>query len=116
MGGVDLWPGRLVWIDDGGAVGREQPGRRPWLIVSSVEFLRRTDDLLTAVPCTSRDRGWANHVELTGPTGLHTPTFAITEQIRTVSRQRIIGVAGTADAPSLREAMRWVVAWLHSAA
>ena len=116
MGGVELWPGRLVWIDDPSTVGREQSGRRPWLVISSAEFLGRTDDLVTVVPCTSRDRGWAHHVELTGETGLRARSFAVTEQIRTVSRQRIVGAAGTADSDSLARAVLWATAWLHPAA
>ena len=116
MGGVALWPGRLVWIDDPATVGREQSGRRPWLVVSSVDFLKRTDDLVTVVPCSSRDRGWVHHVELTGATGLRTRTFAITEQIRTVSRQRIVGAAGTADPASVGATVSWVSVWLHPAA
>jgi mRNA interferase MazF len=116
VGGVSLWPGRFVWIDNGATVGREQSGRRPWLVVSSVDFLKRTDDLVTVVPCSSRDRGWVHHVELVGETGLRTRTFAITEQIRTVSRQRIVGAAGTADPASVRATVTWVSAWLHRAA
>lgn len=116
MGGVALTAGQIVWCDLEPAVGREQGGRRPCLVVSSDDFTDVIDELVVVVPCTSRDRDWPSRIPLTGPTGLSRPTFAITEQPRTMSTTRVHGVAGFVDNECLTEIMRWVGVWLHPVA
>jgi mRNA interferase MazF len=98
---VNLFSGDVVWADLGPARGREQDGRRPLVIVASDNYLEVVDTLVIGLPVTSRERGWPNHVPLTGPTGLERPSFAMTEQILTVSRERIRAIAGRIDAESL---------------
>ena len=109
---VILAPGQVVWIDVSEVVGREQAGRRPWILISSRMFLARTSDLVTATPCTTRDRGWEHHVRLTGQLELSTPTFAVTEQVRTFSRERVLRTAGILEQACLDEVMAWVRRWL----
>ena len=116
MGGLNLTAGRVVWCDLEPTVGREQGGRRPCVVISSTDFTDVVDQMVILVPCTTRDRGWINHVELAGDTGLATATFAITEQPRTVSVRRVVGLAGHVDAECLDEIMRWVQVWVHQAA
>ncbi|MDJ0336022.1 type II toxin-antitoxin system PemK/MazF family toxin [Salinibacterium sp. G-O1] len=87
--------GDILWAELGSGRGREQTGRRPVVVVSSNEYLASVDSLLLVVPVTSRDRGWPNHVALTGPTDLQRPSYAMTEQILSVSRDRIVGAAGS---------------------
>ena len=110
-----LRPGQIVWVDLGGAVGREQAGRRPCLVVSSSFHLHGVTTLATIVPCTTRGRGWENHVPLDGPTGLDQPTFAMTEQIRTMSRLRIHREGGLVSHDCLAQVSRWLDTW-HRAA
>lgn len=86
------------------------------MVISSTDFTDVISRMVILVPCTTRDRGWINHVELTGHTGLTVPTFAITEQPRTVSVQRVHDVAGYVDSDCLAEIVRWVRVWLHPAA
>jgi mRNA interferase MazF len=116
MGGVTFTAGMVAWCDFDPVVGREQGGRRPCVIVSSGDFTDVITRLVIAVPCTARDRGWANHILLAGPTGLARPSFAITEQPRTMSVERIHGIAGRVDEDCLTQIMRWVHVWQHSAA
>lgn len=92
--------GDIVWADLGMGLGREQGGRRPMLVVSSNEYLA-LDTLVLAVPITSRDRGWPNHVLLSGPTQLDRASYAMTEQVRSISRDRVAGIAGSIDADCL---------------
>lgn len=115
MAGVTLSAGLVAWCDLDPVVGREQGGRRPCVVVASSDFTDVIDRLLVAVPCTSRDRGWVNHVRLAGPTGLTQASFAITEQPRTMSVQRLHGIAGRVDDACLAEIARWVSVWLHRA-
>jgi mRNA interferase MazF len=61
------------------------------------------------VPATITDRGWPNHIRLRG-SGLELPhpTFAMTEQPRTVTRDRLVGAAGVVDAATMHEVDRWL--------
>lgn len=98
-----------VWFGDlGSGVGREQSGIRPLLIVSNQNFLDLASDLVMVAPCTSRDRGWINHVEITGSVALKRPTFALTEQIRCVSRDRLLRHMGRADEATMSVVEIWI--------
>jgi mRNA interferase MazF len=68
--------------------------------------------LVTVVACTSRDRGWPNHVLLTGATGLPRATYAMTEQVRTIDRSRIVDTAGEIDPACLAGIASWLDDWL----
>ena len=98
---MNLAPGVVVWVDLGTGLGREQAGRRPAVVISSVEYLEVVDTLVTVIPVTSRDRAWTNHIELTGDHSLGRPSWAMTEQLQTVSRDRIARIAGIVDAECL---------------
>jgi len=108
-----LEPGSVVWVAFDEGRGREQSGLRPAVVVSSMDHLLATDDLMSVLPATTTERGWPNHVPLRGPTGLERPTFAMTEQTKTVSRTRIADVVGAVDEECLAEIMGWVGDWLH---
>ena len=98
---MNLFTGDVVWAELGPARGREQTGRRPLVIVASNDYLDTVDILAIAIPVTSTDRGWPNHVALAGATGLAKPSFAMTEQVITVSRERLTAVAGRVDDTTL---------------
>lgn len=79
------------------------------LIIASDLYLEQADTLAIIVPATTNDRGWPNHVALRGPAlALAQPTFAMTEQPRTVTHEHLIEVAGTVDAETMREVDRWL--------
>jgi mRNA interferase MazF len=107
---LPLERGALVWVDFDPTAGREQRGTRPAVVVSSSDYLSSVRDLVIVVPVTSVDRGWPHHVPVTGDrTGLSTPSFAMTEQPRTISTARIARRAGTAG----RDTMQRVDLWLR---
>lgn len=99
----DLAPGDLVWVAPDVAVGREQAGRRPALIVASADYLQTVDSLAIVVPITSVDRGWPNHVPIPAQL-LPQASWAMTEQVRTISRRRIVDEAGRVDGETLAAA------------
>ena len=105
----ELRRGMVVWAELDPVRGREQAGRRPALVVASDLYLEQADTLAIIVPCTTRDRGWPNHVKLTGK-NLNLPgeTYAMTEQPRTVTRERLFDVAGMIDVGAMREVDRWL--------
>lgn len=79
------------------------------LVVASDLFLEQADTLAIIVPATTLDRGWPNHVLLRGPgLDLGQPTFAMTEQPRTVTRDRFVGRAGTVDRATMSDIDRWL--------
>lgn len=99
-------PGAVIWVDLDPSVGREQAGRRPAVVVSSALHLEVVTTLVAVVPVTTVDRGWSNHVQVEGATGLAVDSYAMTEQVRTIARDRIAAVSGAVDASTLA-AVRW---------
>ncbi len=80
----DVW---TVWFDP--VVGHEQGGPRPALVISSDLLHAIPSALAFVVPITTRDRGVRSHVPILPPEGgLTMPSFAMTEQVRAVSRLR----------------------------
>lgn len=107
--GSDLRRGDLLWADLDPTRGREQAGRRPVLVIASDLYLTAADTLAIVVPCSTVDRGWPNHVPVRGPrTGLTQQTFAMTEQPRTVTRDRLAGRLGQADEDTMADVDRWL--------
>ena len=102
--------GTLVWAEFGAPLGSEQGGRRPALVISAANHVAATA-LVCVLPCTTRDRGWLNHVEV-DCAGLREPTFAITEQPRTISQERVFGTIGEVSPECLDEALSWVRRWI----
>ena len=98
---MNLFTGDVVWAELGPGRGREQGGRRPVVIVASNDYLETVDALAIGIPVTSKDRDWPNHVPLRGDTGLEKPSFAMTEQVGAISRERIFAVAGRVDDETL---------------
>ena len=108
-----LRPGQVVWADLGEPVGHEQGGQRPAVVIAARMHAAIAQRLTIVVPCTARDRGWRSHVPVVGDLVLDRPTFAMTEQPRTISHERITHLAGTVDEPCRPEIARAAAAWLH---
>lgn len=99
----------MLWAELDPVRGREQSGRRPVLVVASDLYLEQADSLAIVVPATTTNRGWPNHVLLRGPSlALAHPTFALTEQPRTVTRDRFVSEIGVVDAATMHEVDRWL--------
>jgi mRNA interferase MazF len=111
-----LQPGVVALLDFGATVGREQSGTRPAVVISSESFHSVMTSTALVVPCTRTDRGWRNHVELAGPTGLSVRTFAITEQPRVVDLGRVLRLTGSVNQYTLDRITLWVREWIFAAA
>lgn len=109
---TDLAPAEIVWIEAGGAVGREQSGRRPALVMAGPEYLATVTTLAIVAPITSVDRGWPNHVRVEGGKLKH-ESWAMVEQLRAISRTRIVGRAGRATDETLAAARVWAADFLE---
>jgi len=105
----DLWRGTVVWAELDPVRGRGHAGRRPALVIASDLYLEQADTLAIIVPVTTHHRGWPNHVLLKGPgLALDQPSYAMTEQPRTVTRDRLFDLAGTVDAATMTEVDGWL--------
>ncbi|RNL61350.1 type II toxin-antitoxin system PemK/MazF family toxin [Nocardioides marmoriginsengisoli] len=98
-----------AWLEP--TVGREQTGRRPVVVVSSDGYIDVVTALLVVVPISRSDRGWPNHVPLAGIPEL-SGSFAITEQPRTISRERLGSEIGQVDSDCLAEIKQWLADFL----
>jgi mRNA interferase MazF len=80
-----------IWeVDLNPTVGREQAGRRPVLIVSDNALNSSPRGLVVVVPVTGTDRGLPTHVPVSPPEGgLTRPSVIMTEQVRSVSKDRL---------------------------
>lgn len=110
---LKLLEGQIWWATPTPTVGREQAGRRPVVIVSGQEYHDTVTTRALVVPVTTRDRGWPNHVRLTGRTGLDNPSWAMTEQVRVISRERLAAPVGLVDVDCLDDVRRWIVDYVR---
>lgn len=84
--------------------GHEQHGRRPALIVSVDSLNHGPAGLVIAMPLTTKDKGIRTHVRIEPPEGGCTKTsFIKTEEIRSISTQRLLKLKGTVDRKTLAE-------------
>jgi mRNA interferase MazF len=84
--------------------GREQAGSRPAVVVSAT-VLNEQSDVLVVAPVTSKktDRVFPFEAMLNHEAcGLARPSKAMLNQIRTVSKGRVVGSYGLADADTMR--------------
>lgn len=103
-----LHSGRIVWADASPIRGREQGGRRPFVVVSSSDHLELADTQMLVAPVTSARRNWANHVRVMGDSGLQRDSWVMTEQVRVMSRDRIQGHLGAVSPQCLARVRLWV--------
>ena len=96
-------------VDLDPAVGSEQAGRRPVLIVSR-ESANATLPVVTAIPLTSRKprrRIYPNEAVIPkGVAGLKRDSIVMAHQLRTLSKKRLGRHLGTLDDSSFRADVR----------
>lgn len=109
----ELLPGAVVWGSLDPIRGREQGGHRPLLVVASRAYIDIVSTLVIVLPITSVNRGWPNHVRVSGNSGLDVPSWIMTEQPRTIARDRISGVSGLVSTACLNEARMWLFDFLR---
>lgn len=93
--------GHLVWITLDPQVGREQAGRRPFLVLSPRAYNAKTS-LMVGVPVTSKRKQYPFQVELP-PGGLITGV-AMADQLKSFDwRARRVEHAEVADRTTIRD-------------
>ena len=78
--------------------GHEQAGIRPALIVSVDGFNHGPAELVVVVPLTTTARGIPFHVPMLPPEGgVRRPSFIKCEDVRSISRERLVAPWGVAS-------------------
>jgi mRNA interferase MazF len=100
-----------VWLVDlSPVIGAEQAGPRPAVVVSSPFFASVPTAMAIVVPLTTRHRGLPHHVAVSAAqSGVRQPSWARTDDVRSVSEQRLIGAAlGTVTDDEAAEIRAWL--------
>lgn len=92
-----------LWIVDlNPALGREQAGKRPALVVSVDQFNDSAADLVIALPVTRREKKIRSHVPISaGEGGLRVRSFIKCEDIRSISIRRLERRLGAVSSSTL---------------
>jgi mRNA interferase MazF len=97
----DIW---MVNLDP--VVGHEQAGTRPALIVSVDELNHGPAELVTVLPMTTTERELASRVRVPKDQGgLWETSYIKCEEVRTISKDRLLRKMGTPDTKYLLQAM-----------
>jgi len=73
---------------------------------------RATSTLVIVLPITTDVRGWPNHVLIEGPSGLGRLSWVMTEQLCTISRDRLTGITGQVSPTCLNAVRTWLGGFL----
>ncbi|MBF5059143.1 type II toxin-antitoxin system PemK/MazF family toxin [Candidatus Neptunochlamydia vexilliferae] len=91
-----------IWLFDPDPINGREVGTkvRPALIISADSFNEGLSALVIVVPMTSKDQGIFSHVRFDPPEGgIKVPSFAVCEQIRSISKNRLIKKMGMVPLP-----------------
>ena len=100
-----------VWLFDPDPVRGNEIGykERPCLIISHNSLNAGPSELVVVIPCTSIDKHIYSHVCITPPDGgVKRKTFAMCEQVRAISKQRLIKKFGKVSDITLKRAHQWI--------
>ena len=94
--------GEIWFVDFSPTVGHEQSGLRPCVIVSANPFNSSPAGLVIVCPMTTRNRNIPAHVRLEiGEGGLREVNFVKTDNVRSISKERLKNRVGTVAPSSL---------------
>ncbi|MBN6055260.1 type II toxin-antitoxin system PemK/MazF family toxin, partial [Nonomuraea sp. RK-328] len=103
---MKLAQGEIWFTEFGAPAGREQGYDRPAMIISNDNLNRSKLGLVFAVPLTTRERGYPTHVRVgRDGTGLAKTSWAMVEQIRAISPERLDFFIGNAAEEVVAEAV-----------
>lgn len=89
MTGPSPVPWQVWWADFDPQVGREQAGRRPAIVAGTSMACELLTELVLLIPVTTRDRGLPFQPQVS----LEQPSVAMCDQLKSVSRDRLHGLA-----------------------
>lgn len=86
MSDTGIGPWQVWWANFDPQVGREQAGLRPAIVVGTAFACQLPNQLAFVVPCTTTDRRLPFHPAITS---LDRPSFAMCDQLESISRRRL---------------------------
>ncbi|ADQ06110.1 transcriptional modulator of MazE/toxin, MazF [Caldicellulosiruptor hydrothermalis 108] len=96
--------GEIWLVDLNPTRGHEQSGIRPAVIISVDEFNSCPADLVVVVPITSKNKNIPLHVEIQPEnSGLAKISFAKPEDIRSISKERLVKKIGKLPEAKMKE-------------
>lgn len=102
---------REIWqFDPDPVVGCELGYKpRPALIISNNMMNQGSSNMVIIVPCTSKHKSIPSHIRIDPPNGgLESVSFAVCDQIRAISKGRLIKKYGIVDPRILKEVLDWI--------
>lgn len=107
MVGPNPQQGDVYWTDPEPTRDREQAKARPFVIVSVDQLNHSGLGLSLAVPLTRTDFGNGFHLEISASEGgLREDGFAMPEQLRAISHQRLVRRLGSLRPKTLDELLK----------
>ncbi|MBD3371353.1 MAG: type II toxin-antitoxin system PemK/MazF family toxin [Candidatus Coatesbacteria bacterium] len=95
-----------VWLINLSSVGagHEQQGKRPAVVLSADIFNNGPAGLLIIAPITTSDKGYPLHHPIQPPEGgLVAASYIMVDQLRTISKQRLIHILGNVSSVTLEK-------------
>ncbi len=66
-------------------------------------------NMVIIVPCTSKNKNIPSHIRIKPPNGGENAiSFAVCEQLRSISKERLIKRFGIVDSHTLKEVLEWI--------
>lgn len=92
---TDLHRNQLIWVDFGNNIGSEQNGIRPAVVVQNNKGNKFSSTTIV-IPITSQNKTkLPTHVKLSENKQLNKSSVALCEQVKVISKERIIKVGNT---------------------
>lgn len=102
-------PWQVWWANFDPQVGREQAGRRLAIVVGTAFACSLPNQLAFVVPCTTTDRQLPFHPRIGPLTGANQPSFAVCDQLKSISRSRLLKLHPHKLTPAEIETVRFVL-------
>lgn len=83
----EIAPWQVWWANFDPQVGREQAGQRPAIVVGTAFACQLPNQLAFVVPCTTTNRQLPFHPRATA---FERATFAMCDQLKSISRDRLL--------------------------
>ena len=99
-----------IWLANLNPVrGREQAGFRPCLVISVDQFNHGPAELVIVLPITSKNKSIPLHIEISGiETGLDLKSYIKSEDIRSISRDRLEKRIGRVSEEVMRQVLELI--------
>lgn len=102
-----------VWLFDPDPIKGNEIGKkvRPAVIISNDHWNKIRSGLVIIIPLTSVKKGISTHIQIDPPEGgVSVSSFAMCEQIRSISRERLIKKLGKISSKALLKKIRsWIL-------